>query len=482
MEHVLNCVRQGYKYPWLRVLVVTGILITLVLAFLLPRLNVQADNTGWPSTYLGDNGRSNFNSSESIINQSTASSLHLQWTQKKGTEAPITSQPLVANGMLYWSLWSGHVHAGLLNNGHFVWTQFVGLTNKSNCEPPKGGAADTPTVATVSINGQNTSVLFIGGGNSQFYALDAMTGKIIWHRALGNAYDALWGSPAIYNGDVYIGVSPIGACGAIQGQFFQLDAASGKLLNTFNVVPAGCIGGAVWGSPAIDEQTGMIYFGTGGPSTCSQSEPYANSVVELQASNLSYVASWQILSNKVNADFQSTPTLFSATINGVSTQMIGILSDNGVYYALDRSNLAAGPLWQDQLAQPEKISYKFDNAAGTWDGTTLYVAANKTTLNGTSCPGSLSAINPADGSFQWQDCLPDTPALWAMGVPGLVVVGSGATFSVVNATDGTVLFSFTNTRPGAVFQGSASISGGVLYIGDNHGDLYAFVPSGSAHK
>src|SRR5258707_11628785 len=88
MEHVLNCVRQGYKYPWLRVLVVTGILITLVLAFLLPRLNVHADNTGWPSTYLGDNGRSNFNSSESIINQSTASSLQLQWTQKKALKHP----------------------------------------------------------------------------------------------------------------------------------------------------------------------------------------------------------------------------------------------------------------------------------------------------------------------------------------------------------------------------------------------------------
>jgi hypothetical protein len=262
-----------------------------------------------------------------------------------------------------------------------------------------------------------------------------------------------------------------------------LDTASGKLLNTFNVVPAGCIGGAVWGSPAIDEQTGMLYFGTGGASTCSQSEPYANSVVELQASNLSYVASWQTPPSKSTAaDFQSTPVLFPATINGVPTQMIGILSDNGNYYALDRSNLANGPLWQDHLAQPEKISYKFDNAASAWDGTTLYVAANKTTINGTSCPGSLSAINPADGSLQWQDCLPDTPALWAMSVPGLVVVGSGAVFSVVNATDGTVLFSFTNTRPGAVFQGSATIYNGVLYIGDNHGDLYAFAPSGSSHS
>lgn len=379
--------------------------------------------------------------------------------------------------MLYWSLWSGHVHAGSLKDGHILWTQFVGLTKEPSCEPPKGGAVDSPTIATVSINGQDTSVLFIGGANSQFYALNALTGKIIWHRALGNNFDALWGSPALYNGDIYIGVSPIGGCGAIQGQLFQLDAASGKLLNTFNVVPTGCIGGAVWGSPAIDEQTGMLYFGTGGASTCTQSEPYANSIVELQASNLSYVASWQTPPIKnFSADFQSTPVLFTATINGVSTQMLGILSDNGNYYALDRTNIANGPLWQDHLAQPEKISYKFDNSSSAWDGTTLYVAANKTTINGTSCPGSLSAINPADGTFQWRDCLPDTPALWAMSVPGLVVVGSGAVFSVVNATDGTVLFSFTNTRPGAVFQGSATIDNGVLYIGDNHGDLYSFIP------
>jgi outer membrane protein assembly factor BamB len=153
-----------YRQRWLQVLTVAGILIMLVLAFLLPRLNVHADNTGWPSTYLGDNGRSNFNSSETIINQSTASSLQLQWTQKKGAEAPITSQPVVANSMLYWSLWSGHVHAGSLKNGNFAWTQFVGLTKEASCEPPKGGAVDTPTVATVSINGQNTSVLFIRRG------------------------------------------------------------------------------------------------------------------------------------------------------------------------------------------------------------------------------------------------------------------------------------------------------------------------------
>src|SRR6185437_13685976 len=204
-----------YRQRWLQVITATAILVMLVAAFLLPRLNVHAANPGWPTTYLGDNGRSNFNSSETIINQSTASSLQLQWAHKKGTEAPITSQPLVANGLLYYSLWSGHVHAAHPRNGYVAWTQFVGLTKEPNCEPPKGGAVDTPTLATVSINGQDTSVLFIGGGNSQFYALNAMTGKIIWHRALGNNFDALWGSPAFYNGDIYIGVSPIGGCGSI---------------------------------------------------------------------------------------------------------------------------------------------------------------------------------------------------------------------------------------------------------------------------
>ncbi|HZU69717.1 MAG TPA: PQQ-binding-like beta-propeller repeat protein [Ktedonobacteraceae bacterium] len=483
MNAVFNGVKRLFTPIWLRCLLLLVIVFTITLSVVLPRLqHAHADNPGWPTTYLGDNGRSNFNSSETIINPSTASSLQLVWEKSTCCEAPITSQPVVANNLLYWGLWSGRVQATKLNNGNNIWTHDLGLSSRKSCEPPKVGVVGTSTVATVTINGQPTSVDFEGGALSNFYALDAMTGKQIWRTPLGGPLHFIWGSVAFYNGDLYIGTGVQGSCVSAQSKFYQLDAATGQILNTFSTVPSGCTGAPIWGSAAIDEQTGMLYFATGAPGTCSQAEPYANAIVELNTTDLSYVNSWQIPSTKSGLDFRSTPTLFSATINGTLYQMVGALSNNGTYYALDRTNLSAGPLWQDQLAAPQKGSYKVNTEASTWDGTTLYVAADATTINGTQCASSVSAINPADGSYLWQDCLNQGPALWTMGVPGLVVFGDGNTFNVADATNGTILYSYTATRPGAVFQGSATISNGVLYIGDAHGDLYAFAPGGSARS
>ncbi len=37
--------------------------------------------------------------------------------------------------------------------------------------------------------------------------------------------------------------------------------------------------------------------------------------------------------------------LFSATIGGVNRQLVGAVNKNGIYYVLDRNDLAAGPVW-----------------------------------------------------------------------------------------------------------------------------------------
>jgi polyvinyl alcohol dehydrogenase (cytochrome) len=278
-------------------------------------------------------------------------------------------------------------------------------------------------------------------------------------------------------------MSSFGDCPLVQARFFQLDAATGTLLNGFSLVPKGCVGASVWGSPAIDEQTGMIYFATGNGGQCSQKEPYAISLVELRASDLSFVASWQVPNQGGDSDFGSTPTLFQATINGTLVNMVGLLNKNGMYYAFDRTNIGNGPIWQDQVAAPKHYGGSGVNiSSSAWDGTTLYVAGNVTTINGVSCKSSVNAINPANGAYLWQQCLQTAPQ-WApvMVVPGLVIVGAGATLYAFDATNGNILYSYTATSPGAYFSSSVSISNGVLYTGDYHGDLYAFAPSGSAH-
>lgn len=223
-----------------------------------------------------------------------------------------------------------------------------------------------------------------------------------------------------------------------------------------------------------------MFFGTGNPAYCNKPEPYAEAVVELNASNLAYIASWQLPASQAipDGDFGTTPTLFN--------NMLGIVNKNGQYYALNRSNIGSGPVWQTTIASagnaPEKDNGSI--AVGAWDGTYLYVAGTSTTINGTSCKASLQALRPSTGAFVWRLCLTGGPVLGpVVGVPGLVIVGSGKQLVAVNSATGQVLYTYT--QPSGDWFVDASVSNGVLFAGvmgaagrTSGGMLYAFTPNG----
>ena len=155
----------------------------------------------------------------------------------------------------------------------------------------------------------------------------------------------------MYKGSVYEGLASQGDCPLVQGKFFQLSALTGAIQHTFYVVPNGCTGGSVWGSPTIDVAAGVLYIATGNPGTCSQAEPYAPAVVELAVPNLALLGYWQVPASQQidDSDFGSTPTLFQATINGVSIPLVGAENKNGFYYTFARGNLSAGPVWSEKV-------------------------------------------------------------------------------------------------------------------------------------
>ena len=191
----------------------------------------------------------------------------------------------------------------------------------------------TAAVATEVINGTSTQVVYVGAGQDNLYALNARNGAIIWQTNLGNSpAEIIYDLPAVYNGSVYIGVSSSGDCPLMQGALYQLNASTGAIQHALDAVPSGCIGAWVWGSLTIDESTGMLYFGTSNadPINCKTTEPLASTLVEVHASDLTIVGSWQFTpTGLTDADVGSTPTLFSATIEGVSRAMVGLESKDG---------------------------------------------------------------------------------------------------------------------------------------------------------
>jgi polyvinyl alcohol dehydrogenase (cytochrome) len=433
----------------------------------------SATSTGNWTTYMGNNARAGV-SPDTSLNASNASKLKVRWKYKAG--GMISTQPLVANTTLYWGAWDGYEYAADLG-GHLLWKTSLGnaTPKKAPCTPLNGGIASTATLGQLSINGAATAVLFLGGGNASFYALDATSGKVIWSTVLGDTNTMIWDAPAVYNGSIYIGLASYGNCPLTAGKLIQLDATTGHILHSFQTVPSPCVGGGIWGAPTIDEASGVVFISTGTIATCKAGEPMAYALVALNASDLSLISSWQVSAaeRSNNSDFGSTPTLFNATINGTNHQMIGLINKNGIYYALDRTNVKAGPLWKKTIAVAIR-GPKNSFSSSAWDGTHLYAGDATTTINGQKCQGSLSALDPATGNYVWEYCASGRVVGALTVTSSLLMAGTNTDFVVVDVSSGKELYHFHDGNPASRFWGAPTISNGVIYVGNRDGYLYAF--------
>ncbi len=472
-----------WSYNALSLIVLAAILVGVSLA--IPRIYADqnavkavkaAASSDW-STYMYGTSRSGYNQAETIINRTSAPHLKVHWTLPSGGK--VFSQPIVANGMVYWGSFDGYEHAANLN-GQQIWQQYIGANTTVCVTYNPLGVVSSAAVVTVPINGTPTSVVFVGGGDDNLYALDALTGTIYWHTAIGNpsTNTFIWDSPLVLNNNVYIGSATTGegadpSCKVIPGQFSEVNGSTGSIITTFNTIPPGCTGGGIWSSPTYDPSDGSIYLTAGTQGGC-QTDHISVGIVKLRASDLSYLDSWQIPLNQRltnDADFAGTPTLFTATINGVKQLMVGAADKNGYFYAFNRSSLSSGPVWSAMIAVPGSCPQcgKGTISSAVFDGFKLEVAGGNTTINGVACGGSVQALDPATGSPIWQTCLPKTVLGALSEVPGVVALVDGAGLTLVNTATGAQLF----TANGA-YYGSPSISNGVLYVGSTTGKLYAF--------
>ena len=439
--------------------------------------NITTGTSSDWTTYLQGTDRTAFGTDD-VITPTSAPNLHLAWqTSDAGPSHGVFSQPVVSNGLVYWGSFDGYERA-TNTSGALVWQTFLGTTSPPACtDPSEAGVASTPTITTdVPVDGA-TSVLYVGGGDSKVYALNAATGAVLWsYNVGGNPNTFLWDSPAVFGNSVYIGIASFGDCPLVQGQFIQLNRVTGALQNTFDIVPNGCTGGGVWGSPSVDAAAGTIYFDTGTPGDCPGTLG-GPSLIELRASDLSVVGTWTVpvAQQLGDPDFGSTPTLFTGVIGGQSVPLVGIINKNGLFYTLKRDALSSGPVWTTQIAigGGNPTTGMGDIASAAFDGKTLYVGGDKTS----TCSGTLNALNPSTGAFLWQHCFTDGGFVMGgvtVSSGGVVAVGEGSHIAVLSASTGASLFTYTGVGP---FWGPPSIADGVLYEGDMAGNLYALTPN-----
>jgi hypothetical protein len=250
----------------------------------------------------------------------------------------------------------------------------------------------------------------------------------------------------------------------------KVDLSTHQVVNTWNVVPSGHVGGGIWTSPTLDTVTNTIYVTTG--TIADPSDPYPQAIAAPDASTLALKDVWQLPANQAinDSDWGNTPTLFTDT---AGRMLVGAINKNGYAYAWSRTNLAAGPVWQTRVAVGGICPTCGDGSVSSsaFAGGTLFLAGGNSTINNAGFPGVVRALDPANGNFKWQHGSPGVVVPALAYANGLVIDDADSWLEVLNAADGTRLYSY---RTGGTLYAAPSVAGGEIFTGGVDGRVYAF--------
>jgi polyvinyl alcohol dehydrogenase (cytochrome) len=416
-----------------------------------PRTAAVIGPTDWPQ-FLHDAGHSSVGAGATTITPANAGNLSAAWSwtppSVAGRPAPtMYASPTVAGGLIYVGTRSGWLYALDQATGQQVWAADTGYLVTTCSGSPARGLTATPTVAADPVTGN--LVVFEAGadttgsaGNITLYAFDAATGQQLWATPVSTATGAYaWASPMVAGGQVYVGVSS--ACDAplVTGQVVGIDQHTGTVDGTYQADATGVLGAGIWTTPASD---GTDVWATTGNGTTESGVPDTpvgdeESLVQINGTTLAREDGWQVPPSRADQDFASSPTLFSAVHDGSPTDFVGACDKNGIFYALERGNLSAGPVWQTSVATSSDAAC---DPAAVWDSGLgrLDLGTATVTVGGTTYPGSIVQLDPGTGAIVWRTAMParvlGTPTVNGAGV---LAAGTYTSYQDVNAAADVVL-------------------------------------------
>jgi polyvinyl alcohol dehydrogenase (cytochrome) len=454
----------------------------------------------------GSSGQNNHNTrhaaAEHTINAGNVGNLKTAWTFI--TAGDVSATAIVVNGVAYFPDWGGKLWAIDTKTGKAIWSHDI-----SDYTGTAGSASRT---SPAYWNGE----LVIGTGNlmtsglSPAYeiGINARSGAMLWRtRTDANIAAIVTGSATIDNGIVYTGISSktehTTVTPTFRGSAEALDARTGKILWKTYMVPAGFTGAAVWSSqPVVDHKTGMLYVTTGnsysvpngycenpGQTNCKRLplDAYIDSIVALRLTTGKIVWAHHTLTadtwtmadpnGSPDFDFGADPNLYTTTINGKRTDVLGAGQKSGMYYALDPAT--GKEIWATQ-AGPGGVLGGIEWGTSA-DGERIYAAITNgshktytyTTFDGqkkTTSGGLWTALDGATGKILWQTADPLGSSYITDGfvssANGVVYAGSsGGNFYALDATTGQIKWTFPSG--GAVWSGAAIVNG-VVYWGSGY--------------
>jgi len=375
------------------------------------------------------------------------------------TDDVVTASPAVVDRTLYIGDWSGKFYAFDTDTGEPRWTY------ETDVHPTVYAGQIVSSAAVADVDGERT--VYFGGGKT-LYALRADDGSEVWRHEVGRPGDdedptEIESSPIVVDDTVLFGFDVHNSSGGEPAGLRALDATSGNERWTFQTAPttgdeptgSGC--GDVWGSPSVDRERGLVFFGTG---NCTSDEwgrfSEAIVAVDLERGDLRW--SYQPHDpNHDDLDFAGMPNLFD--VDG--RPVVGLGNKDGAYYAVDRET--GDEVWRAPASGPglERPGSNFSTggfigSTGVSDGLVVGGIAIG------SPPPFLYGIDAATGATEWEQ--PTPAATYAS-----VAIANGVGF--LGGTDFTLrAFDLADGRILWEHEMPAVIAGGAAIVGD---DVYA---------
>ena len=269
------------------------------------------------------------------------------------------TNPLIFNNTVYFQDLKSNVFALDLTTGKQLWEKEYNLDSFG----PNGPAA-------------GWDKLFVTKGHYEAAALNLTDGRELWSTKISDTSNVGVDIQLLaYDNNVYVSTVPGSTnedflTGGGYGVIQALDQKTGALVWKFSTVDSPDIwgnpqvnsGGGSWYPPAIDTNTGITYWGTGNPGPvpgtleypAGSSRPgpnlYTESMLALNSRNGNLLWYKQVKPHDLfDLDFQSSPILATALINGKETEIVIGSGKLGKVYAFDR---ASGEMyWETPVGQ-----------------------------------------------------------------------------------------------------------------------------------
>ena len=305
------------------------------------------------------------------INDKNVANLGLAWYLDIEGGMGVVSEPLVVDGVMYFSAPLSKVYAVDAASGKLLWK----FDPKVRLNLSLNGSYSARTNGGVAVwNGK----VYVGTGDCRLLAIDAATARQVWEATVCEPLQTgITGAPHVAKGKILMGFN--GSDDGVRGALVAYDAETGKEAWRFWTVPGDPAkpfeskaleeaaktwlgegwwrigGGDVWNAITYDDATGLVIFGTAGVGVdygemsaikATGERLFGECIIAVDADTGEYVWHYQTGTEGVHSE-NNHIVMGDLVISGEKRHVAMTVPKNGFFYILDAKTgklLSAKPL------------------------------------------------------------------------------------------------------------------------------------------